>query len=354
MEKELAYLNAAEEVFYGWISNISKNSDDAYGRVACKIADVPITLLIDTGATVNALTEDHWKQLKNISGDGIKILNPKLGKSILTYATSDPLITVARFIADLTTASFVRPTIKAEFYVIKGAKKGLLSKHTARELGIVLMGEEVDFINSATEKEPFPIAPVPEIDFDVDPSVMPSRQCYVRIPEAFKDKVETRLQQMLNDDIIEKVDGAPEWVSSMNIVMKGPKDFRLTLNMKKANQAIRRPFHPIPTIERIRQQVGDAAWYAKLDLTQAFYHLLLSEKARNLTCFMTTKGIFRYKRLVFGVVCAPEIFQSFMERVLDGLEGALNFIDDILIFARTLEELRKRTDDVMNRLRKNK
>lgn len=46
---------------------------------------------------------------------------------------------------------------------------------------------------------------------------------------------------------------------------------------------------------------------------------------------MTGKGLMRYKRLMFGVNCAPEIFQRIMEEMLAGCEGTVNYIDDILI-----------------------
>lgn len=347
-----------QEALEAWTTRVFEDPADwenHYGNVTCDVAGITLNMIIDTGATINAITEEHWDQLRRDPRARVEWLDPEKGRKVVAYASAAPLEVKARFMATLTTANYSRPTIDAEFYVIRNAKRSLLSKFTARELGVVLMGEEVDMVNAILPPEekisdPFPIAPVPEIRFDIDKSITPSKHCYVRIPEAFKEDVERRLEKMIREDIIEKVEGTPEWVSSMNVVMKGPKDFRLTLNMKKANAAIGRQYHPIPTIESIRQQVGEARYFAKLDLSQAYYHLVLDEEARNMTCFMTTKGVYRYKRLVFGVVCAPEIFQKFMEDTLQGLSGVVNFIDDVLVFADTIEELRRRTAEVMTRL----
>lgn len=60
----------------------------------------------------------------------------------------------------------------------------------------------------------------------------------------------------------------------------------------------------------------------------------ISKESREITTFITRKGLFRYTRLMFGINCAPEIFQKLMEQMLSGCDGCLNFIDDVLVFGR--------------------
>lgn len=66
---------------------------------------------------------------------------------------------------------------------------------------------------------------------------------------------------------------------------------------------------------------------------------------------MTRKGLFRYTRLMFGITCAPEIFQKLLEQILSGIEGVLIFIDDIVIYAPTKEIHDERLRKVLDRLR---
>lgn len=40
---------------------------------------------------------------------------------------------------------------------------------------------------------------------------------------------------------------------------------------------------------------------------------------------------------MFGISCAPELFQKTFERILLGCDGVINFIDDILIYADSKE-----------------
>lgn len=77
----------------------------------------------------------------------------------------------------------------------------------------------------------------------------------------------------------------------------------------------------------------------------------ISKESRPITTFITRTGLYRYTRLMFGIVCAPEMFQKIMEQILAGLEACLNYIDDIIIYGKTREQLKERIDRVLNRLK---
>ena len=51
----------------------------------------------------------------------------------------------------------------------------------------------------------------------------------------------------------------------------------------------------------------------------------------------TPRGLFQYTRLPYGVSTAPAIFQSVMDRILQGLPIACN-LDDVLIATKMEEE----------------
>lgn len=54
---------------------------------------------------------------------------------------------------------------------------------------------------------------------------------------------------------------------------------------------------------------------------------------------------------MFGISCAPEKFQKLMEQILSGLEGCVNFSDDIIVFGPTKEIHDSRLKAVLHRLR---
>lgn len=77
----------------------------------------------------------------------------------------------------------------------------------------------------------------------------------------------------------------------------------------------------------------------------------ISEDSREITTFITKKGLFRYTRLMFGIVCAPEVFQEIIERVLSGCENCFNFMDDVIIFGETKEQLERCVKTVLDRFK---
>lgn len=120
--------------------------------------------------------------------------------------------------------------------------------------------------------------------------------------------------------------------------------------MRRENEAIKRENHLMPTFEDILPRMENAKYFTRLDVKDAFHQIELHESSRYITTFITHKGIFRYKRLMFGISCAPEMFQKAIEQILSKFKNAVNYIDDILLFALSKEELMKVQEEVLKEL----
>lgn len=305
--------------------------------------------MIDSGADVNVVSENHWHIIETQAERGEAFIYDDeriTTKRLVAYAANAPLEVVRTFTAWIEVAGGDKPKVFSKFYVIKNGTKNLLGRKTAVDVKVLKLGLSVDLVtvdNQSDNSEPFPAVPNYEVNFEVDEKVQPTQNAYYHVPAAFSNRARERLAEMERRDIIERVTKPSRWVSGMSAVPKGQDDFRLVVNMRGPNRAIRRHYHRLPVIDQMRTKLIGARFFTKLDLSSAFYHLRLSEDSRELTTFMTEDGMYRFKRLVFGVNCAPEIFQRFMEFILEGVKGLIIFIDDILIFAETLEELRERT-----------
>ncbi|XP_058456780.1 uncharacterized protein K02A2.6-like [Malaya genurostris] len=199
----------------------------------------------------------------------------------------------------------------------------------------------------------FPKVPGVIVKFSIDTTVPPVRNAYYNVPAAFRESARSRLLTMENQGIIERVTCAPNWISGMSAVAKGKDDFRLVVNMRAPNRAIKREYFRLPLLDEMRVKLNGAKYFSKLDLTNAFYHLELHEESRDLTTFLSENGMFRFTRLMFGVNCAPEIFQREMSRILEGVNNIIVYIDDILIFADNLEELHRTVTQVLAILKEN-
>ena len=76
----------------------------------------------------------------------------------------------------------------------------------------------------------------------------------------------------------------------------------------------------------------------------------LAEESRDLTTFITPFGRYHFNKLPFGISSAPELFQYRMNKVLDGLEGYVCLIDNVLVFWRNQEQHDKRLMAVLRRV----
>ena len=90
------------------------------------------------------------------------------------------------------------------------------------------------------------------------------------------------------------------------VVLKPDGDIRICVDMRRANEAIERERHPIPVIEEVLHDLNGSTVFSKLDLKRGFHQVELDTESRQITTFITHKGLFRYKRLMFGITSAPE------------------------------------------------
>lgn len=108
--------------------------------------------------------------------------------------------------------------------------------------------------------------------------------------------------------------------------------------MRQANKAVLRENYPLPTFDTVMTKLQNAKYSSRLDLENAYHQIELAEESRPITTFITHKGIFRYKRLMFGVNSAPEIFQRVFENLLTICRNCINYLDDIIVYGSTEEE----------------
>jgi hypothetical protein len=92
-----------------------------------------------------------------------------------------------------------------------------------------------------------------------------------------------------------------------------------------------------------------------MDIRWGYNNVLIHEPDRWKAAFITNRGLFEPNVMLFGMKNSPATFQAMMDDYFRDLlqEGWLViYMDDILIHARTLEELEKRTAQVLTRLKK--
>ncbi|XP_063363596.1 uncharacterized protein K02A2.6-like [Cydia amplana] len=335
-------INCVDDEDVEYVFNVNNDNDPS---IKCKIGGVYTDLLVDSGCKPNLITVETWEKLKKDNAKVYKQVQ-RPTKRLIPYGTDTPLKVEGSFEAAVTAG--VRE-IHATFYVINGGTRDLLGRDSATELGVLKVGVG---INQVDTKE-FPKFKDVVVEIPIDEKIKPVAQPYRRIPIPLEKKVNEKIQELLDSEIIEEVKQPSRWVSPMVPILKENGELRLCVDMRRANAAILRENHPLPTMDNLLPKIGKAKFFTKLDIKNAFHQIELHADSRHITTFITSKGLFQYKRLMFGITCAPEVFQKILERMVISCEGVINFIDDILVFGSTEEEHDSRVEKVLRILEDN-
>ncbi|XP_055633366.1 uncharacterized protein K02A2.6-like [Toxorhynchites rutilus septentrionalis] len=321
--------------------NESKNFlfsiSDGGELIRIKLGGVVLQVLVDSGCKKNIVDEQSWNYIK---ANGAKIWNQ-------TKNCDEVFLPYGENAKPLTLLGNIR-------HNSKGGQQCLLGRVTATDLGVLFIGlPSTHGVNAikTTGVQPFPKIKGIQVKVSIDDFVQPVCQPPRRPPIAFMTKIEDKLNSLLASDIIERVEGSSPWVSPLVTVVKDNGDLRLCVDMRRANMAIVRERHIMPTIDNFLPRFTSAKWFSRLDVKEAFHQVELENGSRYITTFITHMGLFRYKRLMYGIACASELFQRILEQILSPFsKNVVNFIDDILIFASTEQEHDRVLDAVLSTL----
>lgn len=188
-----------------------------------------------------------------------------------------------------------------------------------------------------------------ECHINTNPEVQPKVDAPRKVPFALHNRLKQELDNMGKMDVITKVTEPTEWVSSLILIEKKNGQLRVCLDPRNLNQAIKRTHYPIPSVDMVRAKVAGAKFYSTLDASSGFWMCKLSEKSSYLTTFNTPFGRYRFKRLPYGVSCAPEYFHRIMTEIFGDIPGVAVYSDDILVSGKTLQEHNERLTIVFKR-----
>ena len=119
--------------------------------------------------------------------------------------------------------------------------------------------------------------------------------------------------------------------------------------MREANKAIERERHMLPTLDEVIHDLNGGTVFSKLDLNQGYHQLLLHLDSRHITKFSTHTGLFRYKRLSFGINAAAKKFQNVFASAISEIPNVKNINDDVIIYGVNVQEHDKALHAVLTR-----
>ncbi len=306
------------------------------------VGGVNLSVMIDSGSSTSIVDRGTWDSLKQ---QGIKCQSGKTDKVVYAYGSSKPLKMIGKFVAEVQAGD---EKIETEFLVLADRRikdYSLLGRKASKQLKLLRVGppESCDYVHSIdydiVKEYPECFQGLGKLkDYQakihIDPNVTPVAQNARRIPFSMREKVDKKIQEMLDLDIIEKVEGPTPWVSPVVVIPKSGDDIRLTVDMRRANEAVIRERHPIPTFDEILENMNGSDKFSKLDLNMGFHQVELEPESRGITTFAVHSGLYRHKRVMMGISSAPELYQHVIRQVIADCEGAENVADDIIVHGK--------------------
>ena len=131
--------------------------------------------------------------------------------------------------------------------------------------------------------------------------------------------------------VISKVNNSA-WASPRVYIKKKNQKIRVSANFSIGlNDCLKDDVYPLPSPEDIFTKLNGGRVFSKLDLSESYLQVKVSEECSKYLTINTHKGIFKLNHLSFGLKVAPSLFQQIMDTLLAGMEYAIAYLVDIWI-----------------------
>ncbi len=165
---------------------------------------------------------------------------------------------------------------------------------------------------------------------------------------------ETMIKELLDLGFIQA--STSDWGAPMFLVDKPDGTKRMVIDYRALNSSTIRNRYPLPRVDELFDLLSGARYFSKIDLRTGYWQIRMAPDSVPKTAFTSRHGHFEWLVLPMGLTNAPAEFMKMME---DTFRAQLNksvlvFLDDILVFSKTLEEHEKHLREALQQLRAKK
>uniref|UniRef100_A0A8C5WE77 ribonuclease H n=1 Tax=Leptobrachium leishanense TaxID=445787 RepID=A0A8C5WE77_9ANUR len=177
----------------------------------------------------------------------------------------------------------------------------------------------------------------------------PFRERSRRVPLGDLDLRE-QLNELQRTKVIQE--SRSPYASPIVMVRKKNGSVRLCIDYRTLNQRTIPDQYATPRIADALQCLSGAKWFSVLDLRSGYHQIPMHPEDKEKTAFICPLGFFEFNRMPQGLMGAPATFQRLMEKTVGDMNliEVLVYLDDIIVFGKTLEEHEQRLEKVLKRL----
>ena len=143
-----------------------------------------------------------------------------------------------------------------------------------------------------------------------------------------------------------------EWASPSFIMPKKDGTVRFLGDFRELNKRLIRTPYPLPKVKDMLEDCKGFTYVTALDLNMGYYTIRLDPTAQKICTIIFPWGKYSFLRLPMGVAGAPDIFQSKISGLMEGLMYVKAYIDDLLVLTKgSFEDHLKKLSVVLRRLK---
>uniref|UniRef100_A0A2N9FT45 Uncharacterized protein n=1 Tax=Fagus sylvatica TaxID=28930 RepID=A0A2N9FT45_FAGSY len=223
---------------------------------------------------------------------------------------------------------------------------------TARDCYFASLGEAlISFLKSNLDVFAWTHDDMPGIDpatichrLNVDPSIRPIKQKRRVFAPDKNQAISDKVEKLLTAGFIREV-FYPDWLANVVMVKKANGKWRMCVDFTDLNKACPKDSFPLPRIDQLVDSTAGHRLLTFMDAFSGYNQIMMDDTDQEKTSFITSKGLFCYKVMPFGLKNAGATYQRLMNKMFHHQIGqnVEVYVDDMLV--KTKDE-RKHLEDL--------
>ena len=181
---------------------------------------------------------------------------------------------------------------------------------------------------------------------NVDPSLHPVKQKRRVFAPERNNAIMEEMDKLLAVNFIREV-FYPDWLANVVMVKKNTGKWRMCVDFTDLNKAYPKDSFPFPRIDQLVDSTAGHKLLTFMDAFSGYNQIVMDENDQEKTSFITSRGLFCYKVMPFGLKNAGATYQRLMNRMFHDQIGrnVKVYVDDMLVKSKEendhLDDLRE-------------
>ena len=104
----------------------------------------------------------------------------------------------------------------------------------------------------------------------------------------------------------------------------------MCVNFKELNKITVFDPEPMMSPDDIFPKLSGSQIYSTFDFSKGYWAIPMEEKSKDVTTFVTSRGLMRFCVMPFGMVNSGSTYNRMVRKLLDGAQSLENYVDDVL------------------------